>query len=114
MLRYYQIPFCERRRKSRSMAEPDRAEPDRTAKAFPFQAGGLTCRHAIIRYRRSGQLDGNRERREHRQQGIGQPLRYVTPLGRARQVIKITQGFATEITKQVARGRSNVVLVLRG
>jgi hypothetical protein len=38
----------------------------------------------------------------------------VTPLGRARQVIKITQGFATEITKQVARGRSNVVLVLRG
>jgi uncharacterized protein YajQ (UPF0234 family) len=38
----------------------------------------------------------------------------VSPLGRARQVIEIKQGLETEEAKQVARGRSNVVLVLRG
>jgi hypothetical protein len=44
---------------------------DRTSKTFPFAGSGLACRHAVIRYRQPGQLDGNRERREHRQQGIG-------------------------------------------
>ena len=122
------------------------------SKLFPFSGDGLGCSHAVIRYRQPGQLDGNRERREHRQEGTGQPLRFqreqsgnrlekneiklsaenpfklkalaeivigkiakrnislksveqcepeVSPLGHARQLIKIKQGIATEVAKQV-------------
>ena len=46
------------------------------SKTFPFSGSGLASSHAVIRYRQPGQLDGSRERGEHRQQGVGQPLRF--------------------------------------
>src|SRR5580765_8226260 len=45
-------------------------------KIFPFSHHGLTCSHAVIRYRQPGQLDGSRERSEYVQERTGQPFRF--------------------------------------